>query len=131
MLFSPDRPTLARRAAEWGLRLVGAEGIAIVDANGVNSFRDGYFDNLLEMDKMPVSGMSMTYGTDSIMPDSANTGTAWATGNKSFLNAVNSLSDGTDCKWRFNGQQNTATMPFITDNPRVENLWQYLKRRFG
>ena len=34
VLFSPDRPTLARRAAEWGLRLVGADGIAIVDANG-------------------------------------------------------------------------------------------------
>lgn len=34
VLFSPDRPTLARRAAEWGLRLVGAEGIAIVDAGG-------------------------------------------------------------------------------------------------
>jgi len=34
VLFSPDRPTLARRASEWGLRLVGAEGIAIVDANG-------------------------------------------------------------------------------------------------
>src|SRR5262249_7193241 len=104
---------------------------AIVDSNGKNSFRDGYFDDLLEMDKMPVSGMSMTYGTDSIVPDSANTGTAWATGNKSFLNAVNSRGDGTDCKWRFNGQQNAANMPFITDNPRVENLWQYLKRRYG
>src|ERR1700737_4739046 len=34
VLFSPDRPTLAKRAAEWGLRLGGAEGIAIVDANG-------------------------------------------------------------------------------------------------
>src|SRR5438128_4014238 len=34
VLFSPDRPTLAKRALEWGLRLVGAEGIAIVDANG-------------------------------------------------------------------------------------------------
>jgi signal transduction histidine kinase len=34
VLFSPDRPTLARRAAEWGLRLVGAEGIAVVDAGG-------------------------------------------------------------------------------------------------
>jgi hypothetical protein len=47
-----------------------------VDANGKNSFRDGFFDDLLEMDKMPVSGMSMTYGTDSIVPDSANTGSA-------------------------------------------------------
>ncbi|HWB95314.1 MAG TPA: alkaline phosphatase, partial [Bryobacteraceae bacterium] len=104
---------------------------SIVDANGKNAFREGFFDNLLEMDKMPVSGMSMTYGTDSIVPDSANTGTAWATGNKSFLNAVNSLTDGTDCYWRFNGQTNAANLANITDNPRVENLWQYLKRRFG
>ncbi len=103
---------------------------AIVDSKGKNSFRDGFFDNLLEMDKMPVSGMSMTYGTDSVVPDSANTGTAWATGNKSFLNAVNTFTDGTDCKWRFNGQTNAANMPFILDNPRVENLWQYLKRKY-
>ncbi|HYY46583.1 MAG TPA: HAMP domain-containing sensor histidine kinase [Candidatus Angelobacter sp.] len=34
VLFSPDRPTLAKRAAEWGMRLVGADGIAIVDADG-------------------------------------------------------------------------------------------------
>ncbi len=104
---------------------------AIVDANGQNSFRNGFFDNLLEMDKMPVSGMSMTYGTDSIVPDSANTGTAWATGNKTFLNGVNVLADGTDCYWRFTGQTNAANLQYMTDNPRVENLWQYLKRRYG
>ena len=34
VLFSPDRPRLAKRAAEWGLRLVGADGVAIFDANG-------------------------------------------------------------------------------------------------
>jgi len=100
-----------------------------VDTSGKNSFREGYFDNLLEMDKMPVAGMSMTYGTDSIVPDSANTGTAWASGNKSFLNAVNVFADGTDCRWRFNGITTAATQSFILDNPRVENLWQYLKRR--
>jgi len=33
VLFSPDRQTLAKRAADWGLRLVGADGIAIVDAS--------------------------------------------------------------------------------------------------
>jgi len=102
-----------------------------VDANGQNSLREGYFDSLLEMDKMPVSGMSMTYGSDSVVPDSANTGSAWATGNKTFLASVNSLADGTDCKWRFNGQTNATTLPFMLDNPRVENLWQYMKRRFG
>ena len=108
-------------------RLVGR---ATLDANGKNAFREGYFDNLLEMDKMPVTGMSMTYGSDSIVPDSANTGTAWATGNKSFLNAVNTFADGNDCRWRFNGLQNASTVGFINDNPRVENLWQYLKRRY-
>ncbi len=108
-------------------RLVGR---ATLDANGKNAFREGFFDDLLEMDKMPVTGMSMTYGSDSIVPDSANTGTAWATGNKSFLNAVNTFADGNDCRWRFNGLQNASTLGFITDNPRVENLWQYLKRRY-
>ena len=125
ILFIGDAMGTAYRDAA---RLVSR---SIVDSNGKNSFRDGFFDNLLEMDKMPVSGMSMTYGTDSVVPDSANTGTAWATGNKSYLNAVNSLADGTDCRWRFTGQQNAATLPFITDNPRVENLWQYLKRRYN
>ena len=103
---------------------------SIVDDKGKNSFRDGFFDDLLEMDKMPVSGMSMTYGTDSIVPDSANTGTAWSTGNKSFLNAINVVGDGNDCRWRFTGLQNVTTLPAILDNPRVESLFQYLKRRF-
>lgn len=125
ILFIGDAMGTAYRDAA---RLVSR---AIVDENGRNSFREGFFDDLLEMDKMPVSGMVMTYGTDSIVPDSANTGTAWATGNKSFLNAVNSFGDGTDCRWRFNGQSNAANLAYITDNPRVESLWQYLKRRFG
>ncbi len=104
---------------------------SVLDANGKSGLREGFFDQLLEMDKMPVSGMSMTYGSDSVVPDSANTGTSWASGNKSFLNAVNVFADGTDCRWRFTGQTNLTTLPFILDNPRVENLWQYLKRRHG
>ncbi len=104
---------------------------AIVDANGRNSFRGGFFDSLSEMDRMPVSGMSMTYGTDAIVPDSANTGAAWATGNKTFTGAVNVFEDGTDCTWRFTGVQNATTQPAMLDNPRVENLWQYLKRLFN
>lgn len=34
VLFSPDRPTLARRSVGWAMRLVGAECGAIVDADG-------------------------------------------------------------------------------------------------
>jgi alkaline phosphatase len=88
---------------------------SVLDSNGKSGLREGFFDQLLEMDKMPVSGMSMTYGSDSVVPDSANTGTSWASGNKSFLNAVNVFADGTDCRWRFTGQTNLTTLPFILD----------------
>src|SRR5260370_26491352 len=57
---------------------------SIVDSNGRNSFREGFFDDLLEMDKMPVSGMSMTHGTHSIVPDPANTRTAPSNRHKNF-----------------------------------------------
>ncbi|HEU0121889.1 MAG TPA: alkaline phosphatase [Bryobacteraceae bacterium] len=125
ILFIGDAMGTAYRDAA---RLVSR---STLDANGKNAFREGFFDDLLEMDKMPVSGMSMTYGSDSIVPDSANTGTAWASGNKSFLNAVNTFGDGTDCRWRFNGAANAANLPSILDNPRVETLWEYLRRLHG
>ena len=125
ILFIGDAMGTAYRDAA---RLVSR---AIVDPTGKNSFREGYFDNLLEMDKMPVSGMSMTYASDSVVPDSANTGTAWATGNKTFVNGVNVIADGTDCVWRPTGIYNASTLPFMTDNPRIETLWQFLKRKYG
>ena len=34
LLFSPDRATLAHRAADWACRLVGADGVAIIEPNG-------------------------------------------------------------------------------------------------
>ena len=34
LLFSPDRATLARRAAGWARRLVGADGVAVLDPGG-------------------------------------------------------------------------------------------------
>jgi len=39
LLFSSDRATLARRALEWGLRSIGAEGGAILDATSVLAIR--------------------------------------------------------------------------------------------
>jgi alkaline phosphatase len=125
VLFIGDAMGTAYRDAA---RLVAR---SIVDDKGKNAFRDGFFDDLLEMDKMPVSGMVMTYGTDSVVPDSANTATAWASGNKSYFNALNVFADGTDCAWRFTGIQNASTLPTMLDNPRVENLWQYLRRRYN
>jgi signal transduction histidine kinase len=40
VLFSSDRATLARRALDWGLRSVGAEGGAILDESDVLAIRD-------------------------------------------------------------------------------------------
>jgi len=104
---------------------------AIIGPDGKNSFNQGFFDDLLQMDKMPISGMSMTYGLDAVVPDSANTASAWASGNKSFNGALNVFPDQDDCVWQSTGMVNTSTLPFILDNPRVESLWQYLKRRYG
>jgi alkaline phosphatase len=125
ILFIGDAMGTAYRDA---IRLVDR---ATIDANGKNSFREGFFDSLSEMDRMPVSGMSMTYSTDAVVPDSAPTASAWSNGNKTYGGALNIIEDGTDCKWRFNGQQNASTLPFMTDNPRIETLWQYLKRTQG
>jgi alkaline phosphatase len=61
-----------------------AMGTAYRDAGRIvaqstgNRFREGFFDELQQMDQMPVTGMVMTYALDNITPDSANTGTAAA-----------------------------------------------------
>lgn len=89
-----------------------------------NGFREGFFDELLEMDRMPVSGMVMTYAMDRVVPDSANTATAWATGSKTIDGALGCFPDNTD--FRFTGSQ--ATKQYALDNPRIETLWEYLKR---
>lgn len=110
-----------------------AMGTAYRDASRIvaqstgNRFREGWFDDLQQMDKMPVTGMSMTYSLENIVPDSANTGSAWATGNKTINGAVNVFPDNND--FRYSSSNRQATKQFALDNPRVETLWQYLKRR--
>ena len=112
-----------------------AMGTAYRDASRIvaqstgNRFREGWFDELQQMDKMPVTGMSMTYSLENIVPDSANTGSAWTTGNKTVNGALNVFPDNNDFKYSSANQQ--ATKQFALDNPRVETLWQFLKRRHG
>jgi alkaline phosphatase len=96
---------------------------------GVGGLRQGFFDRLLEMDRMPVSGSILTIGQDKLIPDSAPTASALATGNKTFDGALGAFADGTDC-W-FGAGAVDATKQFALDNPRVENIAEYLKRRFG
>lgn len=99
----------------------------IVSQSTGNRFREGWFDELQQMDRMPVTGMSMTYSLENIVPDSANTGSAWTTGNKTINGALNVFPDNND--FRYSSQNQQATKQFALDNPRVETLWQFLKRR--
>src|SRR5712692_6704342 len=92
-------------------------------------FREGFFDELLHMDHLPVTGMVMTYALDRVVPDSANTASAWSTGNKTIDGALGVFPDNTDS--RFGPAAVQATKQFALDNPRVETLWEYLKRRYG
>jgi alkaline phosphatase len=92
-----------------------------------NRFREGFFDNLQEMDKMPACGIAMTYSSDRIVPDSAPTATAWSAGNKTIEGAVGVFPDNND----FRANTSQSRKQYALDNPRVETLWEYLKRIHG
>ncbi len=96
-----------------------------------NRFREGFFDEFQNMDTMPATGMVMTYAQDRVVPDSANTATAWSTGNKTVDGSLNVFPDNNDFKFDSSAANLQATKQFVLDNPRVESLWQYLKRLHG
>ena len=113
-----------------------AMGTAYRDAGRIvaksvgNGFREGFYDDMQEMDKMPYTGLVMTYASDNIVPDSANTATAWTTGNKTINGTLNVFTDNTDPK-AAGATSGSANKIYALDNPRVETLWEYLKRLYG
>jgi len=70
----------------------------------------------LAMDDMPHMALVSTAGMDSIITDSANSASAYATGHKSAVNAMGVYADRT-------------IDPL--DDPRVENITSLVKRRLG
>src|SRR5207245_9307482 len=68
----------------------------------------------LAIDDMPHMAMVATAGSDSIITDSANSASAYATGHKSSVNAMGVYADRT-------------SDPF--DDPRVENITSLVQRR--
>jgi alkaline phosphatase len=96
---------------------------------GVPGLREGFFDRWLEMDQMPVTGLVMTYGFESLVPDSAETGTHWSSGNKPLTGMLGAFPDGTDCRWRMRGQDDP--LGAVRDNPKIETLLEYLKRLYS
>ena len=73
------------------------------------------FDKLA-IDDMPRMALVATAGVDSIITDSANAASAYATGHKSSVNALGVYADRT-------------ADPF--DDPRVENITSLVKRMLG
>ncbi|MFD0716902.1 alkaline phosphatase [Paenibacillus sp. GCM10027626] len=77
---------------------------------------EGKFKGWLEMEQMDHMGMVTTSGMDSIVTDSANSASAYATGHKTAVNAEGVYPDNT---------------PDPLDDPRVENIIELVKRTKG
>src|SRR6185295_9058649 len=85
---------------------------------------------LLEIDQLETTGMVMTSSLDALVTDSSPGASAWATGNKSINNWHGVYPDNTG---PVTGAAATldrspqAAAPFL-DNPRVENIAEFLQR---
>lgn len=77
---------------------------------------DGKYNDLLNMEKMPHMAVITTSGYDSLVTDSANSASAYATGHKSVNNAMGVYA-------------NSTKDPF--DDPKVENIIELVKRTKG
>jgi alkaline phosphatase len=101
ILFIGDGMSLAHRVAARVL----AKGIA-----------EGKAFGKLAMDDMPQMALVATAGSDSIITDSANSASAYATGHKAAVNAMGVYADRT---------------PDPLDDPKVETITSLAKRRLG
>jgi alkaline phosphatase len=101
ILFIGDGMSLAHRVAARVL----AKGIA-----------EGKAFGKLAIDDMPQMALVATAGSDSIITDSANSASAYATGHKTAVNAMGVYADRT---------------PDPLDDPKVETITSLAKRRLG
>ena len=101
ILFIGDGMSLAHRVAARVL----AKGIA-----------EGKAFGKLAIDDMPQMALVATAGSDSIITNSANSASAYATGHKTAVNAMGVYADRT---------------PDPLDDPKVETITSLAKRRLG
>lgn len=90
-----------------------AREIARILSKGIT---EGKYNDLLEMEKMSNMAVITTSGYDSLVTDSANSASAYATGQKGVVNSMGVYADSTDD-------------PF--DDPKVENIIELAKRARG
>ena len=84
---------------------------------------------LLEMDQMETVGLVMTSSLDALVTDSSPGAGAWATGNKSINNWHGVFPDNTGpiVALAATLDRPGGAVPFL-DNPRVENIAEFLQR---
>ncbi len=92
---------------------VQAREIARILSKGIS---EGKYNDLLNMEKMPNMALITTSGYDSLVTDSANSASAYATGHKSVVNAMGVY-------------ENCTKDPL--DDPKVENIIELVKRTRG
>jgi alkaline phosphatase len=106
----------------------GAERTAArIVSKGVEA---GKTKGLLEMDQMETIGLVMTSSLDALVTDSSPGASAWATGNKSANNWHGVFPDNTGPVTGVAAtldRNRQAAAPFL-DNPRVENIAEFLHR---
>lgn len=90
-----------------------AREIARILSKGIT---EGRYNDLLNMEKLENMALITTSGYDSIVTDSANSASAYATGHKSVVNAMGVY-------------ENCTKDPF--DDPKVENIIELAKRTRG
>ena len=97
--------------------------------DGKPGLAEGFYRQLQNLDQMPVTGSVLTHSLRSLVPDSSSTASAWSTGNKTVDGASGVWPDGTDC--HLAATFGPEGMPWAADNPRIETLWELLKRTRG
>lgn len=90
-----------------------AREVARILSKGIT---EGKYNDLLNMEKLENMALITTSGYDSIVTDSANSASAYATGHKSVVNAMGVY-------------ENCTKDPF--DDPKVENIIELVKRTRG
>ena len=114
-VFATPKPRVAKNVILFigdGLSIAHRTAARIVSRGMV----EGRYGGELEIDEMPHMALISTAGTDSIVTDSANSMSAYATGHKSCVNAL-----GVYCA------NNKSTL----DHPKVETISEVAKRRLG
>lgn len=118
------------RSASWEIVNVQApsrraKNVILLIADGMTSetitlgrivskgLTEGKFNGVLTMDTMPEYGYISTSGYDSLVTDSANSASAYSTGQKGVVNSMGIYADNTSDP---------------NDDPRVENVVEYLNR---